>query len=143
MGKTIRLSNVLYNYDGLVKVSHIRNFTESNPYSFWKRFRRGGIWRVEEDITVYLSNGLFIRIPAGFETDFSSVPAPFWGLFPPYGNFLLAALIHDYLYVNQIVSRKFADKEMLIWSNVLNKNKFDNYTRYYMVRCFGWTWRRF
>jgi hypothetical protein len=34
-------------------------------------------------------------------------------------------------------ARKFADKEMLYLSNKYNKNKFDNYFRYFAVRILG------
>jgi|SRR5690625_4752075 len=92
-----------------------------------------------------LSNGDVITIPKGFIWDLSSVPRFLWSLFAPDGDYEIASLIHDYLYINKTYSRKFADKEMLIWSRVLNStsNKWsirnlDNWVRYYAVRGFGW-----
>lgn len=38
-----------------------------------------------------------IEVPAGFETDFNSVPRAFWGYFPPW-QFLDAGVVHDFLY---------------------------------------------
>lgn len=38
-----------------------------------------------------------VTVPAGFLTDFASVPRMFWGLFPPAGRWSLAAIVHDYL----------------------------------------------
>ncbi len=95
-----------------------------------------------QDVHVELSNKKLYVIPSGFRWDLSSVPRPFWAILPPDGDFEIAALIHDYLYQNQITSRKFADKEMLIWSKAVNGRKgsfrrIDNYTRYYAVRAFG------
>ncbi len=40
------------------------------------------------------------RIPAGFVTDFASSPPPIWWLFPPWGTYGKAAILHDYLYQN-------------------------------------------
>lgn len=91
-----------------------------------------------KDITVQLSNGDIITIPKGFKTDLSSVPNFLWSVLSPYGDFLLAAIIHDYLYVKDYISQKFADKEMLIWSNKINpRKKLDNLVRYWGVRLFG------
>lgn len=106
--------------------------------------KKGKKWAVATAITYKLSNGETIVIPEGFETDLSSVPKILWGIFPPFGNFLLAALVHDYLYVTQYNNdRLFADKEMLIISNKLHNNKLDNYLRYYAVVLFGWiVWNR-
>ena len=46
-------------------------------------------------------NKVIIEVPAGFETDFASVPRIFRGLFPKAGKYRDAAVIHDYLYKYQ------------------------------------------
>ena len=100
--------------------------------------KKGKMWEIYEPINIKLSDGSYLEIPKGFSTDLSTVPKSLWGVLPPFGNFLLAALVHDYLYVTKDKrGRKFADKEMLIISNANNKNKVDNYFRYYAVRLFG------
>lgn len=61
-----------------------------------------------------LSNGKGIRIPAGFETDFASVPRLFWVVYPPHWKpYRDASLIHDFLYMTPgiVTSRAFADAE--------------------------------
>lgn len=96
------------------------------------------VYELLEGIDYVLSNHEQIHIPVGFETDLRSVPPFLWGICPPFGNFLLGAIVHDYLYVTKDKrGRKFADMEMLRISNKLNKNKLDNYTRYFAVRIFG------
>lgn len=40
-----------------------------------------------------------IRVPAGFVTDFASIPRMFWDWIPPTGPYAKAAVVHDYLYV--------------------------------------------
>jgi len=38
-----------------------------------------------------------IRVPKGYRTDFASIPRFFWRLFPPYGQYGKAAVVHDWL----------------------------------------------
>lgn len=45
--------------------------------------------------------GDVIAVPAGFVTDFASVPWGFWNLEPPLGEAGRAAVVHDYLYVTR------------------------------------------
>lgn len=101
-------------------------------------------WVVQKDIVVRLSeqyDNARIVIPKGFPTDLSSVPRGLWSLYAPYGDFLLAALIHDFLYVQNIGTRARADKEMLLWSNITNpKHPINNYVRYLAVRIGGKSW---
>jgi len=74
----------------------------------------------------------------------------FVGILPPDGDFESASLIHDFLYITKVESRKFADDEMLKWSKVVSgtNNKIslrnlDNQVRYISVRLFGWiVWNR-
>lgn len=111
--------------------------------------RKEKYWIIEKDIIVNLSNGDFIQIKKGFQTDLSSVPKILWGLFPPFGDFILASIVHDWLYFNKYKAkecgtkraRKFADNEMLYFSNILNNRNFLDYIgnnlRYYAVRLFG------
>jgi len=106
-------------------------------------------FRLLNNLSVTLSNDSTIIIPKDFEFDGSSAPRFLWWLFPSYGDFFFAALVHDWLYQNKYMSedlgdkyaQKFADKEMLIWSNRINDRHFgkmvDNYCRYYSVRIFG------
>lgn len=119
-------------------------------YSIVKRRRVLGsnskpTYQLLEELNFELSNKELITIPKGFIWDLSSVPRVLWSLFAPDGDYEIASLIHDFLYITKPYDRKFADKEMLIWSRELNstKNKWsirnlDNWVRYYAVRGFGW-----
>jgi len=126
-----------YLKNGLVKTSMIYPITKDSHYV------------VLEELIIKLSNEEIIKIPKGFKFNGSSSPRFLWWLFPPYGDFFFAAIIHDYLYhikyksteINIKLAKKIADKEMLIWSNIINKRNFakivDNYSRYYAVLLFG------
>ena len=107
-------------------------------------------WELSRQIKVSLSSGDSVVIPKGFETDLSSIPEFWWGVQKPFGDFLLAPLVHDWMYRNKYneeelgtyKARLFADKEMLIISKLTNSdkwhNKLDNIVRYWGVRIFGW-----
>ena len=126
-----------YLKNGLVKTSMVYPITKDSHYV------------VLEELTIKLSDESIIKVPKGFVFNGSSSPRFLWWLFPPYGDFFFAAIIHDYLYHIRFKSdelgiklaKKFADKEMLIWSNILNNRNFgkkiDNYLRYYAVILFG------
>lgn len=56
-----------------------------------------------------------ITVPAGFVTDFASIPWGLWNLFPPLGLWARPAIVHDFLYdrggmtPRRTYSRKEAD----------------------------------
>jgi hypothetical protein len=96
-----------------------------------------------QPLTVQLSTGDIISIPRGFVYDMATVPKWLWSIVRPFNDGLIGFLIHDYLYVHQEkhhLTRKQVDAEMLYWLNITNKNKFDNYLRYCIVRLLGWMW---
>jgi hypothetical protein len=113
-------------------------------------------YRLDVALKIQLSNGMNIEIPKGFQWDLSTVPRFAWGFLAPDGDFELAYLIHDYLWINKekmyeifeyynlVFNQKFTDNEMLKWAKVTNGTEkisirnIDNYTRYYGVRLFGW-----
>lgn len=97
-------------------------------------------WVLKRDVYVQLSTGKEILIPNGYYYDMASVPKWLWSIVRPFNDGLLGTLIHDYMYVNHIGTRKNADDEYLFWNKITNKNKTDNYVRYVIVRLFGWYW---
>lgn len=97
-------------------------------------------WRLLRSLKIQLSNGQIVTIPEGFETDLASVPSWLWSVSKPYGDFMIGTLIHDFLYIKNIGTRKEADKELLIWSIVTNGNMIDNVVRFWAVRAFGQSW---
>lgn len=50
-----------------------------------------------------------VRVPIGFVTDFASIPRIFWSLLPPDGLYSYAAVIHDFLYWEQYLTRETSD----------------------------------
>lgn len=77
--------------------------------------------RLREDMLFDLAGAGFVSdknilspeyvVPAGFVTDCASVPRVFWVLFPPWGRYSRAAVLHDYLYrTPNKAQRKEADR---------------------------------
>lgn len=132
----------LLNIEGLLKGNFIK---VSISYPMTKKSH----FKLADGVSIILSNKDVIDIPKGFLFDGSSSPRFLWWLFPSYGDFFFAALIHDYLYhiryyekeIGSQAAQKFADEEMLKWSNLINDRHIgkivDNYFRYFAVRLFG------
>ncbi len=84
-----------------------------------------------------------ITVPVGFETDFASVPRPFWAILPKWGKYGNAAVIHDWLYWEQERPRPAADAVLLEGMVVLGVSAVVRQTIYTAVRLFGWlAWYR-
>lgn len=98
-------------------------------------------WELLEDLE-YRVGGLdstdIIIVPKGYHTDFASVPRAFWPVFPPFGRYSPAAVIHDFLYGGRRRSRKECDKIFLEAMEVMEVNWITRHTMYRAVRMFGW-----
>lgn len=55
-----------------------------------------------------------VKVPKGFVSDLASVPGIFWGKYPPTGRYAYAAVVHDYLYWSQAITREIADEILAI-----------------------------
>lgn len=58
------------------------------------------LWELHTDFEYHVGSEDsldFITVPAGFQTDFASVPRIFWSLFPPDGRYTGAAVVHDWI----------------------------------------------
>lgn len=77
-------------------------------------------------------------VPAGFITDFASIPRIFWRILPPSGKYNKAAVVHDYLYSTQIVHRDIADLIFYEAMGALGVPQWKRWTMYQAVRSCGW-----
>jgi hypothetical protein len=78
-----------------------------------------------------------IDVPAGFITDFASVPRPFWWIIPRWGSYGNAAVVHDYLYQTGTKSRKYADEIFLEAMKVSGTSWICRHIMFLAVRIFG------
>ncbi len=62
------------------------------------------------DVTLNDGGTKTIRVPKGFVTDLASTPRIVWSVYPPFGNYLTASILHDYLYWRQSCTKDQADK---------------------------------
>lgn len=66
------------------------------------------VWRVEHP-----GYSECCTVPAGYVTDFASVPRPLWPIWPPDDRYTEAAVLHDWLISEGVTWRPSADWIML------------------------------
>lgn len=59
----------------------------------------------------HLGSGETITVPAGFVTDFTSMPWGLWNLEPPLGRAGKAAVLHDYAYATAGLHGRYTRKQ--------------------------------
>lgn len=97
----------------------------------------GQNYRLTSEFKYDSSVGTF-TVPAGFVTDFASIPKPLWNLLPPTGSYGKAAVVHDFLYRTPgQASKEIADAIFLEAMAALDVGVFTRYTMYLAVRLFG------
>lgn len=107
---------------------------------------RPGWWRVSQPLH-YEFEGQEIVVPTGFVTDLASVPRLLWWYLPPHGNYLAAAVLHDYLYGLQMlggkeIKRVVADRVFLAAMADLGVRQLRRRIMHRGVRIGGWNaWR--
>ena len=102
-----------------------------------------GTWLVANGFRYYPLHSDPIDVPAGFETDFASVPRGLWNIFPPDGPWTQAAVLHDLLYNTRgfhLRTRKECDKIFLEAMAALGVPFWKRQVMYRAVRCFGWAY---
>ena len=121
-------------------MSRFTKFTAYMPLS------DGKTWLLDKPLIYEIGNegsGNFITVPAGFHTDFASVPRLFRVFFSSWEKYGNAAVLHDWLYWRQNTSRKQADDIFYEAMGVLGASYFTRHALYLAVRSFGWiAWRR-
>lgn len=89
---------------------------------------------------IYSINGFLITVPKGFITDGASIPKSLQWIYDPYGKYIKAAVIHDYLYSKYNdtgINRTLADK---IFDFIMKETGVNGKTRrkfYVAVKYFG------
>lgn len=98
---------------------------------------KGNKWEVEEDYQVSVLNTT-IKIKKGFVSDLASIPRIMWVIFPPFGRYTEASVVHDYLYSTSEMKRKQCDNVFFALMIENNVNYVTAKIMYYAVRLFGW-----
>jgi hypothetical protein len=79
-----------------------------------------------------------IAVPERFETDFASIPFPLDALLPKWSNYGPAAVVHDWLYWDQPLSRGQADGVFNEAMVTLKVSWLKRNVLWLGVRLFGW-----
>lgn len=94
-------------------------------------------FRLYKDLVYHADGGSRYIVPRGFSTDLASVPRFLWAIYPPYGKYTSAAVLHDYLCESEWVSRKDGDKLFLEAMKHSNVGNFKRTLIYLAVRMFA------
>ena len=78
-----------------------------------------------------------VTVPAGFVTDLASIPPVFYTWLRPDGDYTFAAIVHDYLYWEQALSRKEADDILKLAMEDLKVDSSATEAIFHAVRTFG------
>jgi len=110
----------------------------------------GRRWKLCREFTYHIGSKNsqdYIHVPAGFITDFASVPWIFRMIIPKRGKYGKAAVVHDYLYQYHkqvhmlsgvIYTREQADQIFYQAMIVSGTKKWKAKVMYLAVRWFGW-----
>lgn len=108
-----------------------------NTYELLVRFRGAYGFTTRESLVFTSDSGKEYKVPKGFETDLASVPRAAWSIIPPMGRYTNAAILHDSLYAERVVSKKEADKVFLEAMRVCGVPAYKRYPMYWAVAAFG------
>lgn len=79
-----------------------------------------------------------VTVPSGFKTDLASIPRGLWNILPKSGRYDRAAVVHDFLYVTNGVTRKQADDVLNEAMTYLKVPTWQRRVIYLAVRAGGW-----
>jgi hypothetical protein len=82
--------------------------------------------------------GRRVTVPAGFKTDLASIPRGLWNILPKSGRYDRAAVVHDFLYATNGVTRKQADQVLSEAMTYLKVPAWQRRLIYAGVRVGGW-----
>ena len=105
-------------------------------------FSDGQHWIVKQPLTYIVGESKdSVTVPVGFVTDLASIPWYFHSIIQKNGNYLLPAVVHDYLYWKQTCTRQQSDGIMrlaMIENNVSVAHQIAIYEVLRIVGGFAW-----
>ena len=102
---------------------------------------RSALLSGQDDSPSSIDNPVIIEVPAGFSTDFASVPRGFWNVFPRDGVYTPAAVVHDWLYRRTNLPRSLCDAVFREAMEVCGTSAMKRWSMWLAVRLFGWAAR--
>ena len=119
---------------------------QSIPLMRWETFVSDRTQLVEPLVYV-AESGERIEIPAGFLTDYASIPKMFRNIYEPSGPARFPAILHDFLYQRRgygiyYKTRAETDALFLEAMRLVGVDFVQRTTIYNAVRLFGWAYSR-
>ncbi len=103
----------------------------------------GDDWRLVLPLIYLRADYTAITVPAGFITDLASIPRLLHPLIPVNGRHRAAAIVHDYLYATQTLTRAECDAVFLEAMEACGVRWTQRWAMYSAVRAGGWVaWRQ-
>ncbi len=110
----------------------------------------GRRWKLAYSFTFHVGSKYaekVIAVPAGFEHDFASIPRFLFVILPWWAKFNKAAVLHDWLYRTQTLTRARSDlifyEAMLVAFRDHKTGRLVAWLEYKAVRLFSWlAWRK-
>ncbi len=108
------------------------------PLPLIVRHINGRMWELIEPFEYHPDKGKIIKIPPNFLFDFASMPKVLWSFIGhPAGRYGPAALLHDYLYATQTLTRWKSDKIFLDAMKILKVPLWKRQVMFWGVRVGG------
>lgn len=106
-------------------------------------FKLDTAWKLTTEMVVEMGDGIRFTIPAGFVTDFASSRVGRWEMLSQKASMSLAAVLHDWLYYSNGITRLQADRYFCESMISLGCSVTESTKAYYAVRMFGFlAWRK-
>jgi hypothetical protein len=113
-------------FTGQLKLNFLDGGLDERPFELAESF---GYW--------HYNSGRIVTVPAGYRTDFASIPRFLWRILSPIGKHGKAAVIHDYLCDTKTVSFIEAATIFRDAMRDLGVGKIKRNAMYLAVRLFG------
>lgn len=95
-------------------------------------------WLVAKPFSYTTTDSEVILIDEGLETDLASTPRIIWSLYPPFGLYTGAAIVHDDAYTKGLFVRSKCDAILLEAMEAEGVSWITRHIIYRAVRLFGW-----
>ena len=95
----------------------------------------GRRYTLTEELQYRTAAGQVIRVPVGFPTDLASIPRLLWRVFPPFGRYTRAAVVHDWLCHIRMANSDWAAD---VFGEAMEVLAVPRWKRRWMVRAVKW-----
>jgi hypothetical protein len=111
---------------------------DMHGYSIWRqmlsRWSSPPCFKLINNWDIVLADGLHVRVPSKFVTDFASTPRILWPLIAPDGPLYLGAIIHDFGYQHGYLLSVYTEGTPYMYESLQMREKYkDQFSTYIPV----------